>query len=61
MALLFMALTATSPLESMWIDWKDSRNRRARRSAIMGRARAVVQFDRIINGEQRPSPPSQVK
>lgn len=50
---LFAALYMSENWHTLWLEHKDSRDRRFRRLAIYGRARAAVLFDRVLNGELR--------
>ncbi len=51
MALLFMALYVGAASAMTWEEWRTSKHAWQRRCALRGRARAVVHFDRIINGQ----------
>lgn len=48
---LFMALYVGSASATTYEDWRKSGLAWQRRCALRGRARAVVQFDRVLNGE----------
>lgn len=50
---LFAALYMSENWYTAWLEHKDSRLKRQRRLATYGRARAVVLFDRVLNGELR--------
>lgn len=50
---LFAALYMSQDWYTAWVDNKDSRHKSKRRLATYGRARAVVLFDRVLNGELR--------
>lgn len=50
---LFAALYMSDSWYWAWLDYKDSKYRFERQFAIYGRARAVVVFDRVLNGELR--------
>ena len=51
MALLFMALFVGSGWDDSYRAWRQSKLAWQRRSALRGRARAVVLFDRVLNNE----------
>lgn len=53
LGLLFAALYVSEGWFDVWFQQHDSKQRRLRKMATYGRARAVVLFDRVLNGEMR--------
>lgn len=51
--MLFAALYISEGWYDIWFQQRDSEERRLRKMATYGRARAVVLFDRALNGEMR--------
>lgn len=52
MARLFMALFVSGPADMSYQEFRADKRARMRRFAICARARAAVQFDRMLCGEE---------
>lgn len=50
---LFAALYLSNGWHDAWLRHKSSRHKHFRQLATFGRARAVILFDRVLNGEMR--------
>lgn len=53
LGMLFAALYVSEGWFDSWFQWHNSKQRHMRKMAMYGRARAVVLYDRVLNGEMR--------
>lgn len=53
LGMLFAALYVSEGWFDSWSQWHDAKQPHMRKMSMYGRARAVVLYDRVLNGEMR--------